>query len=109
MTTTELELPRASTTPVTVTAETTTPGLLVHRWPDPTHPFRITHHSGLFIGRAPTEAAARRGARLIAALADWTLHPRALTTPPGTGPGIDPDRVRELLLRAGCDLATPYP
>ncbi|RPE27214.1 hypothetical protein [Kitasatospora cineracea] len=104
MTTVELHLPRAAATPVTVTAETAAPGLLIHRWPDPTHPYRIAHHSGHVIGCAPTEAAARRGAELIAPLADWTRSPRELAAPPGAG-GADPARVEELLQTAGCRIA----
>ncbi|MGW4803076.1 hypothetical protein [Kitasatospora sp. NPDC004272] len=102
MTATTLHLPHAAATPVTVDADTVAPGILVHRWPDPTHPWRIVHHSGLVIGHAPSEAAARRGAALIAPLADWTRSPAELATVTG----LDQVEVQELLRRAGCRIAT---
>lgn len=103
MTATTLHLLHAAATPVTVDADTVAPGLLVHRWPDPTHPWRIAHHSGLVIAHAPDWAAARTGAALIAPLADWTRSPGELAT----GPGPDQVEVQELLQRAGCRIATP--
>jgi hypothetical protein len=90
--------------PETVQAQPATPGLYVYEIPatvDEGAPcrWRLGHHSGRQIAKAPTAEAAHRAAAAIADWTTWTDEPDAITARL-IGPGAAPTDRRDLQDRA---------